>query len=135
MLQRIYGTAFWTQEELDAHLKWLEDVKDRDHRKLGTELDLFSTHGEVGGGFIFWHPNLGAVRRSIEDFWWELHLRHGYKAVNTPHVSRETLFSISGHLEKYADMMYAPMETEEPPYRIKLMNYPSHVMNYKSLGH
>jgi threonyl-tRNA synthetase len=134
MLQRIYGTAFWTQSELDAHLKWLEDVKERDHRKLGGDLDLFSTHGEVGGGFIFWHPNLGAVRRAIEDFWWEEHTRAGYRPVYTPHVSRETLFSISGHLEKYADMMYAPMEIEEQPYRIKPMNCPGHIMIYKTRG-
>jgi len=134
MMQRIYGTAFWTKEALDAHLKWLEDVKERDHRKLGTELDLFSTHGEVGGGFVFWHPNLAAVRRAIEEFWWEEHTRRGYKPVYTPHVARETLFSISGHLEKYSEMMYAPMEIEEQPYRIKPMNCPGHIMIYKTRG-
>jgi threonyl-tRNA synthetase len=134
MLQRIYGTAFWSKEELDAHLKWIEEVKGRDHRKLGTELDLFSVHGEAGGGFIFWHPNLGAVRRAIEDFWWDEHLRRGYKPVYTPHVSRETLFSISGHLEKYADMMYAPMEIEEQPFRVKPMNCPGHILIYKTRG-
>jgi threonyl-tRNA synthetase len=134
MLQRIYGTAFWSKEELDQHLAWLEEVKARDHRKLGAELDLFSVHAEVGGGFVFWHPSLGAVRRAIEDFWWEEHLKRGYKPVYTPHVSRETLFSISGHLEKYADMMYAPMEIEEQPYRVKPMNCPGHILIYKSRG-
>jgi len=135
MLQRIYGTAFWSQEELDAHLKWIEEVKLRDHRKLGTDLDLFSVHGEAGSGFIFWHPNLGAVRRAIEEYWWEEHTRRGYKPVYTPHIARETLFSISGHLEKYADLMYAPMEIEEQPYRVKPMNCPGHCMIYKTRGH
>ncbi len=134
MMQRIYGTAFWTKDALDTHLKWLEDVKNRDHRKLGSELDLFSTHAEVGGGFVFWHPNLATVRRAIEDFWWEEHTRRGYRPVYTPHVSRETLFSISGHLEKYAEMMYAPMEIEDQPYRIKPMNCPGHIMIYKTRG-
>ncbi len=133
-MQRVYGTAFWSQEALDAHLKWLEDVKERDHRRVGTDLDLFSTHGDVGGGFIFWHPNLGAVRRSIEEFWWEQHTQAGYKPVYTPHVARETLFAVSGHLENYADMMYAAMEIEEQPYRVKPMNCPGHIMIYKTRG-
>jgi threonyl-tRNA synthetase len=134
MLQRIYGTAFWTQAELDAHLKWLEDVKERDHRRIGTDLDLFSTHGDVGGGFIFWHPNLGTVRRAIEEFWWEAHLKAGYKPVYTPHIARETLFQVSGHLENYAEMMYSPMEIEDQPYRVKPMNCPGHIMIYKTRG-
>jgi threonyl-tRNA synthetase len=134
MLQRIYGTAFWNEEALQKHLQWLEDVKERDHRKLGVDLDLFSTHGEVGGGFIFWHPHLAAVRRSIEQFWWDEHTRAGYHAVYTPHVARETLFEVSGHLQNYADMMYAPMEIEEQPYRVKPMNCPGHILIYKSRG-
>jgi len=134
MLQRVYGTAFWKKEDLDAHLKWLEDVKERDHRKLGADLDLFSTHGEAGGGFIFWHPNLASVRRAIEEFWWEIHTRAGYKPVYTPHVARETLFAVSGHLENYADLMYAPMEIEELPYRVKPMNCPGHILIYKNRG-
>jgi threonyl-tRNA synthetase len=131
MMQRIYGTAFWTKEELDAHLKWLEEVKLRDHRRLGAELDLFSTHSEAGAGFVFWHPNLGAVRRAIEDYWWELHSQDGYEPVYTPHVSRETLFAVSGHLENYAEMMYAPMALDEVPYRVKPMNCPGHILIYK----
>jgi threonyl-tRNA synthetase len=134
MLQRVYGTAFWTKEELDAHLKWRQDVAERDHRRLGADLDLFSTHGEAGGGFIFWHPNLASVRRAIEDFWWEIHTRGGYKPVYTPHVARETLFEVSGHLQNYADLMYAPMEIEDLPYRVKPMNCPGHIMIYKNRG-
>ncbi|MEZ6014093.1 MAG: threonine--tRNA ligase [Planctomycetota bacterium] len=135
MLQRIYGTAFWSEDELKAHLAWLEEVKLRDHRKLGTELDLFSVHPEAGAGFVFWHPNLGVVRREIETFWWDLHTAGGYKPVYTPHVSRESLFAVSGHLENYADMMYAPMDLEETPYRVKPMNCPGHCLIYKDRGH
>ncbi len=135
MLQRIYGTAFWSQEELDAHLKWLEDVKQRDHRKLGTELDLFSTHQEAGGGFVFWHPHLGAVRRALEDFLAVEHQRRGYDFVFTPHVLREQVFQISGHLQNYADLMYSPMMIDEMPYRVKPMNCPGHVMIFKTRAH
>ena len=135
MLQRIYGTAFWRKEELDAHLAWLEEIKLRDHRKLGTELDLFSTHHEAGGGFIFWHPNLGAVRRALEDFLYDEHVRRGYEFVYTPHVFREELFNVSGHLENYKDMMYAPMGIDDMPYRVKPMNCPGHVMIYASRAH
>jgi len=132
MLQRIYGTAFWTEAELEAHLAWLEEIRARDHRKLGTELDLFSTHAEAGGGFVFWHPHLGTVRRAIEDFWWEEHQLRGYDPVYTPHVSREDLFRVSGHLENYGEMMYAPMEIEELPYRVKPMNCPGHILIYQT---
>jgi threonyl-tRNA synthetase len=135
MLQRIYGTAFWTQEELDAHLAWLEDVKQRDHRKLGTELDLFSTHQEAGGGFIFWHGHLGAVRRAIEEFLYVEHVRRGYEFVYTPHVMREQVFEVSGHLQNYGELMYAPMQIDEMPYRVKPMNCPGHVMIYKTRAH
>jgi threonyl-tRNA synthetase len=132
MLQRIYGTAFWDEAALEAHLHWLEEVKNRDHRKLGTELDLFSTHAEAGGGFIFWHPHLATVRRAIEEFWWDEHTRGGYDPVYTPHVARETLFAVSGHLENYADLMYAPMDIDELPYRVKPMNCPGHILVYST---
>jgi threonyl-tRNA synthetase len=135
MLQRIYGTAFWSQEELDKHLAWLEEIKQRDHRKLGTELDLFTTHQEAGGGLVFWHPHLGAVRRSLEDFLAKEHTRRGYEFVFTPHVMREHLFSISGHLENYGEMMYDSFGIEEVKYRVKPMNCPGHVMIYKSRAH
>ena len=134
MLQRVYGTAFWKKEDLDAHLKWLEDVKERDHRKLGAELDLFSLHSEAGPGFVFWHPKLGEVRRAIEEFWWEEHQKRGYQPVYTPHVVRETLFEVSGHLQNYGDLMYAPMDIEDTPYRVKPMNCPGHILIYKDRG-
>lgn len=135
MLQRIYGTAFWSREELDAHLAWLEEIKLRDHRKLGTDLDLFSTHQEVGAGFVFWHPRLGAVRRAIETFWWDEHQRRGYDAVYTPHVLREQVFAVSGHLQNYAEMMYAPMDIDEMPYRVKPMNCPGHAIVFRTRSH
>ena len=135
MLQRIYGTAFWSKEELDKHLAWLIEVKERDHRRLGTDLDLFSTHQEAGAGFVFWHPNLGAVRRAIEEFWWEQHQRRGYDAVYTPHVLREQVFAVSGHLQNYADMMYSEMLIDEMPYRVKPMNCPGHSIMYKTRNH
>ncbi len=134
MLQRVYGTAFWTRTDLDRHLEWLESVKERDHRRLGAELDLFSLHAEAGAGFVFWHPRLGAVRRALEDFWWEEHTKRGYDAVYTPHVVREDLFAVSGHLENYADMMYAPMDMDGVPYRVKPMNCPGHVLIFKDRG-
>jgi threonyl-tRNA synthetase len=134
MLQRIYGTAFWTKEDLEHHLAWLVEVERCDHRHLGTELDLFSHHQEAGGGFIFWHPRLGAVRREMETFWWDLHRSRGYMPVYTPHVARETLFAVSGHLENYAEMMYAPMAIDELPYRVKPMNCPGHILIYQNRG-
>jgi threonyl-tRNA synthetase len=135
MLQRIYGTAFWSKEELDEHLAWLEEVKLRDHRRIGTEMDLFSTHAEAGSGFVFWHPNLANVRLEIEKFWWEEHLKRGYDPVYTPHVSKEELFAVSGHLENYGDMMYAPMMLDDMPYRTKPMNCPGHILIYQNRGH
>ena len=134
MMQRIYGTGFWTKEDLKEHLAWLEEVKKRDHRRLGASMDLFSTHADAGAGFVFWHPNLGTVRRCIEDYWWELHTRDGYEPVYTPHVSRESLFAVSGHLENYSEMMYAPMDLDGLPYRVKPMNCPGHVLIYKNRG-
>jgi len=134
MLQRIYGTAFWTKEALEQHLLWLEEIKKRDHRRLGVELDLFSSHPEAGSGFVFWHPNLAAVRLSVENAWWKLHTRAGYKPVYTPHVSRESLFAVSGHLENYGDLMYAPMAIDDLPYRVKPMNCPGHILIYKNRG-
>ena len=134
MLQRIYGTAFWTKEELDAHMAWLEEVKKRDHRRIGTEMDLFSNHAEAGSGFVFWHPNLANVRLEIERFWWDEHTKRGYDPVYTPHVSKEELFAVSGHLENYEDMMYAPMTIDEQPYRAKPMNCPGHILIYQNRG-
>ncbi|QDU66713.1 threonine--tRNA ligase [Engelhardtia mirabilis] len=134
MLQRIYGTAFWTKEDLEAHLAWLEQVKLSDHRRIGTDQDLFSVHAEAGAGFVFWHPRLGVVRKEIEDFWWHEHRVRGYQPVYTPHVSREDLFAVSGHLENYGEMMYAPMDIEDIPYRVKPMNCPGHILIYQNRG-
>ena len=132
MLQRVYGTAFWTKEELDAHLEWLEEIKKRDHRTIGVDLDLFSTHAAAGSGFVFWHPSLGKVRRALEEWSWQLHEERQYEPVYTPHVSREQLFGISGHLQNYGEMMYAPMAIDELPYRVKPMNCPGHILIYKT---
>ena len=134
MMQRIYGTAFWSAEDLERHLEWREELKKRDHRRLGAEMDLFSTHSEAGAGFVFWHPSLGVVRRCLEEFWWELHTQDGYQPVYTPHISRETLFAVSGHLENYAEMMYAPMELDGQSYRAKPMNCPGHILIYRNRG-
>lgn len=132
MLQRVYGTVWWSKKDLDAHLKRLEEIKKRDHRRLGKDLDLFSLHSEAGAGFIFWHPNLALVRRTIEEFWWAEHQRRGYVPVYTPHIASEKLFSQSGHLQNYAEMMYAPMDIDGFPYRVKPMNCPGHILIYKT---
>ena len=135
MLQRIYGTAFATQPELDEHLKRVEEALKRDHRRLGRELDLFSIHEEVGPGLVLWHPKLGIVRHVLEQFWKEEHWKRGYQFVYTPHIASEKLFTISGHLENYADIMYAPMLIDEQAYRAKPMNCPGHIMIYNSRKH
>ncbi len=135
MLQRIYGTAFESQAELDEHLKRIEESLKRDHRKLGRELDLFSIHEEVGPGLVHWHPRLGMVRHMLETFWKEEHLKAGYQLVYTPHIASEKLYEISGHLQNYADIMYAPMQVDEQAYRVKPMNCPNHIMIYNSRKH
>lgn len=132
MLQRIYGTAFWSKDALDKHIEWLAEVKLRDHRRIGVEQDLFSTHKEAGSGFVFWHANLGHVRLQIERFWWDEHMRRGYDPVYSPHIGREELFSISGHLENYGEMMFAPMDIDDQPFRIKPMNCPGHSLMFKN---
>jgi threonyl-tRNA synthetase len=135
MLQRIYGTAFASQAELDAHLERIEESLRRDHRRLGRELDLYSIHEEVGPGLIHWHPRLGMVRHLLEGFWKEEHLKRGYQLVYTPHIASERLYEISGHLENYADIMYSPMLIDEQAYRAKPMNCPGHIMIYNSRKH
>ncbi|MGH7730061.1 MAG: threonine--tRNA ligase, partial [Candidatus Eiseniibacteriota bacterium] len=135
MLQRIYGTAFARPEELEAYLHQVEEALKRDHRKVGKELDLFSIHEEVGAGLIHWHPRGGMVRHLIEEFWKDEHLKRGYQLVYTPHIASEKLYEISGHLENYADLMYAPMDIDGQPYRVKPMNCPMHIMIYKTRKH
>ncbi len=135
MLQRIYGTAFPAQAELDEHLKRIEESLKRDHRRLGRELSLYSIHDEVGPGLVFWHPRGGMLRHLIEEFWKAEHLKRGYQFVYTPHLASERLYEISGHLENYADLMYSPMDIDGRPYRVKPMNCPGHIMIYNSRRH
>jgi threonyl-tRNA synthetase len=132
MLQRIYGTAFPTQAELDAYLTQLEEAEKRDHRRLGKELDLFSIEEQAGPGLIFWHPKGGRVREVIEDFLRGELRRRGYEPVHTPHVVRESLFETSGHLASFADSMFGPLELDEERYRVKPMNCPGHILIYQS---
>lgn len=134
-LQRIYGTAWHTQADLDAHLQQLEEAQKRDHRKLGTELDLFTIEEDAGGGLVFWHPKGAVVRGLIEDFIREGLRERGYEPVVTPHVVSEKLYQISGHLENYADSMFGPLEVEEQRFRLKPMNCPGHILIYRSRLH
>lgn len=132
MLQRIYGTAFASKEELKEHLNRLEEAKKRDHRKLGKELDLFSTQEEVGPGLVFWHPKGARIRHEIEKFWKQEHYRNGYELLYSPHIGQGGLWKTSGHLGYYKDSMYSPMEIDGADYYIKPMNCPFHIMIYKS---
>jgi threonyl-tRNA synthetase len=133
-LQRIYGTVFFTKKELEEYLTLLEEAKARDHRRLGPELDLFSFADELGGGLTLWHPKGARVRAVIEQYWRERHWQGGYDILYTPHIGRETLWQISGHLGFYKDSMYSPMEIDEQNYYLKPMNCPFHIMIYKSRG-
>jgi len=132
MLQRIYGTAFATQAELDAYLLQLEEAEKRDHRRLGKELDLFSIEEQAGPGLIFWHPAGGRVRAVIEEFLRGELRRRGYEPVFTPHVVREELYRTSGHLETFSENMFGPLEVDEEHYRVKPMNCPGHILIYQS---
>ena len=132
MLQRIYGISFRDEKELKKYLVFLEEVKKRDHRRLGKELDLFSTSDEIGAGLIIWHPNGALIRRSIEDFWLKEHYKSGYKLLYTPHIAKLHLWQISGHLDFYRENMYSPMEIEGIDYEIKPMNCPFHIHVFKN---
>jgi threonyl-tRNA synthetase len=131
MLQRIYGTSFTDKKALTAYLNFLEEVKKRDHRKIGKDLDLFSTSDEIGAGLIIWHPNGALIRRAIEDFWLREHYRAGYKVLYTPHIAKLNLWATSGHIDFYRENMYSPMEIEGTDYEIKPMNCPFHIHVYK----
>jgi len=131
MLQRIYGTSFTDKKALKDYLNFLEEVKKRDHRKLGKDLDLFSTSDEIGAGLIVWHPNGALIRRAIEDFWLREHYKAGYKVLYTPHIAKLNLWATSGHLDFYRENMYSPMEIEGIDYEIKPMNCPFHIHVYK----
>ncbi len=132
MLQRLYGTSFPSDEALQAHLDNLEEIKRRDHRKLGKELDLFSIQDEIGPGLILWHPKGAQIRLLMENFWREQHLAHQYELVYSPHVARLDLWKTSGHLDYYRENMYASMPVESSEYQLKPMNCPFHIMVYKS---
>jgi threonyl-tRNA synthetase len=131
-MQRIYGTAFFTQEELDAWLKQREEAEKRDHRRLGRELDLFSIQEEYGQGLVMWHPKGGAIRKEMEDYLREQLLLRGYGLVFTPHIAKRDLWFTSGHEVNYKDSMFSPMEFEGQEFRIKPMNCPFHIGIYKN---
>jgi len=131
MLERIYGTAFATKEDLDKYLQFLEEVKNRDHRKLGKELDLFSINDEIGSGLVLWHPKGATIRLAIEDFWRAEHIKADYNILYTPHMAKLELWERSGHWGFYRDNMYSPMGIDEVDYEIKPMNCPFHIAVYK----
>ncbi len=131
MLSRIYGTAFPSQKELDAHLHRLEEARKRDHRKLGKELDLFSIDETIGGGLVLWHPKGARVRYIAEEFWRKEHFAHGYELVVSPHVAREHLWNISGHASWYKDNMFSGIDIEGTQYLVKPMNCPFHITIFR----
>jgi threonyl-tRNA synthetase len=133
-LQRVYGTAWPTRDELKAYLKLLEEAARRDHRKLGADLDLFSFPDEIGSGLVVFHPKGGVIKRVMEDYVRARHIEEGFQYVGTPHISKEGLFHTSGHLPYYADGMYPPMELEGADYYLKAMNCPMHNLIYRSRG-
>ncbi len=130
MLTRIYGSAFFDKKQLAAHLDKLEKARKQDHRVLGRQLELFSVHEDIGPGLIHWHPKAGLIRHLIESFWQQEHLKRGYQIVYTPHIASERIFEISGHLEKYAEIMYSPMDIDGTDYYLRPMNCPGHYMIY-----
>jgi threonyl-tRNA synthetase len=131
-LQRVYGTAWPTRQELDEYLHRLEEAERRDHRKLGRDLDLFSFPSELGAGLVVWHPKGGMVRKLLEDFSRNIHLERGYEIVASPHIGKAALWETSGHLAKFAESMYPPVRAEEGDYYLKPMNCPFHVLIYRS---
>jgi len=132
MLQRIYGTAFDDSKKLDEFIHRQEEAVRRDHRKLGKELDLFSISDDFGAGLVLWHPNGALVRKIIEDFWRDEHLKRGYEMVMTPHIAKVDLWKTSGHWDFYRENMYSPMNVDEQEYVVKPMNCPAHILIYKS---
>lgn len=132
-MQRIYGISFPEKEQLKDYLKFLEEAKARDHRILGTELDLFSIHPEYGSGLIFWHPKGAIIRKLIEDFWKDIHLKNGYDLLYTPHIADISLWEQSGHLSFYRDYMFPSMGiNNEREMQLKPMNCPFHILIYKN---
>ncbi len=132
MLQRVYGTAFHSREDLDAYLQAIEEARRRDHRKIAAEMELFSTHEDVGPGLVCWHPRGARVRHAIESFWKDMHYAHGYELLYTPHIGRARLWETSGHLDFYRESMYSAMEIDENDYYVKPMNCPFHIQIYQN---
>jgi len=131
-LQRIYGTAWETPEQLAEHQRRKAEALRRDHRRLGTDLDLFSIEDEAGAGLVFWHPRGARMRLLIETLWRELHFAAGYDLLYTPHVADISLWKTSGHLDFYRESMFGPMQVDEREYQLKPMNCPFHVLTYAS---
>jgi threonyl-tRNA synthetase len=131
-LQRVYGTAFFNSKDMEAHFKRLEEIKARDHRVLGKQLDLFSIQEVAGAGLIFWHPKGGLIRKTMEDWMRDECIRRGYEMVYTPHIMRRELWKVSGHEGFYSQNMYPPMELDDAEYRLKPMNCPGHILIYKN---
>ncbi|MGA1525862.1 MAG: threonine--tRNA ligase, partial [Planctomycetota bacterium] len=132
MLTRIYGHAFADKKAMEEHRHRLEEAKKRDHRRLGIDLDLFSTMGDLGAGLVLWHPKGGFVRHKMEEFWRQEHLKAGYDIVYSPHIARSDLWRTSGHLDFYADSMFRGMDVDGADYMLKPMNCPFHVQIFKS---
>ena len=134
MLQRIYATAYWNKEDLQGYLTFLEEAEKRDHRKLGSKLDLFSTREELGGGLVLWHPNLAVVREEIENYWRTEHRKRGYVIVNTPHIAKSKLWEISGHADYYRENMFFIQKDDESDeqFVLKPMNCPFHILIYQA---
>ena len=137
MLQRIYATAFWSKEDLADYLHFIEEAEKRDHRKLGTKLDLFSVRDEIGGGLVLWHPNLYTVREEIENYWRAEHRKRGYVIVQTPQLAKSKLWEISGHIDHYKENMFFIQKDNEDDeqYIVKPMNCPFHILIYQSQRH
>jgi threonyl-tRNA synthetase len=135
MLTRIYGTAWENPKDLKAYLNFLDEVAKRDHRRVGKELDLYSTHEEAGAGLIYWHPHGGRMRVAVEDFWRNEHYKNGYEILFSPHIGKSWLWEKSGHLDFYKEGMYSPMQIDNQDYYIKPMNCPFHILIYKTRGH
>jgi threonyl-tRNA synthetase len=131
-LQRIYGTSFFEPEDLERHLKSLAEARLRDHRRLGRDLDLFSIDEDVGAGLILWHPKGAFIRKQIEDYWRDEHLKGGYDLIFTPHIAKLALWKTSGHTEYYRANMYSPIEIENVEYQLKPMNCPFHIAILRS---
>ena len=131
-LQRVYGTAWPSKEALDEHLHRIEEAQRRDHRRLGTELDLYSFPDEIGSGLPVFHPKGGVIKREMEDYVRRRHIEEGFEYVGTPHVSREELFYTSGHLPYYGENMFPPLDLDGQPYRLKAMNCPMHNLIFRS---